>query len=193
MKIRTLLIAGMVSVALCGCGDDPKTIGNDNQAALETVTQKEEGNTTENTANDTFSPSGYYLSVDGFKLSVDDKMDNVLANMGQAESCFEAPSCAFDGIERTYTYKSGEIEVKTYIGADKADYVNYVILKNDLISTDEGLAIGDDVSKVTAVYGDNYKDNNGSFEYAKGNMKLLIVIEEGKVVSIQYVSTAVNN
>ena len=191
MKIRNLLIAGLATALLCGCSSGEKSIGGNNEetpAPVETATQDvAQGDTAQ------AAPTGYYLTVNDYKLAVDQPMETVIASMGKEESYFEAPACAFDGVEKIYTYNNGAIEVRTYIAADGKDYVNFVVLKNDLVSTDEGLSVGDNTEKVKQVYGEDYKDNNGSFEYTKGNMKLLIVIEEDAVVSIQYISTAVNN
>ena len=191
MKIRNLLVAGLAAALLCGCSSGEKSIGGNNEtpAPVEAQTAAQDSDTSASAA----APSGYFLTINNYQLAVDQPIENVTSAMGQEESYFEAPACAFDGVEKTYTYNNGAVEVRTYTNSEGKDFVNFVVLKNDLVSTDEGLSVGDKVDKVKECYGEDYKDNNGSFEYAKGNMKLLIVIEEDTVVSIQYISTAVNN
>ena len=185
MKKKIIACVCMAAVLLSACGNDTKTIGND----AKVVENTSDVSTKTNDESEVISaPTGFYLTVNGYNIVVDAKMSDVIEGMGPEESYFEAPSCAFDGIEKTYTYSDGQVVVKTYLGNDKADYVNTVVLKNDLISTNEGLSIGDASSKVIEIYGEDYKDNNGSYEYTKDNMKLLIVMEEGVVVSIQYTS-----
>ena len=191
MKIRKLLLAGLAAALLCGCSSGEKSIGGNNEVTPAPAQEAEASGTQAATAPE--APSGYYLTINGYQLAVDQPIDSVTGAMGKEESYFEAPACAFDGVEKTYTYNNGAIEVRTYTNSEGSDFVNFVVLKNDLVSTDEGLSVGDSVDKVKECYGEDYKDNNGSFEYTKGNMKLLIVIEEGSVVSIQYISTAVNN
>lgn len=186
--MKTKLVLCMLSLAfvLTACGNDTKTIGNQN-ATIENTTAADAEAITDD-VKEAKVLTGYYLTVNGYDVCIDEAMEAVCAGVGAEESYFEAPSCAFDGIEKTYTYSNGGVVVKTYLGTDKVDYVNNIIIKNDLVSTNEGLTIGDNVDKVVECYGEDFKDNNGSYEYTKDNMKLLVVMEEGTVVSIQYIS-----
>ena len=106
--------------------------------------------------------------------------------LGEPVSYFEAASCAFEGLDKIYTYNSFEID--TYPSQDR-DLVSAVILKDDSIATAEGVCIGDSLEKLQEVYGEATLEN-GMLIYAKDGMKLCFIMQDDSVISIEYRSTA---
>ena len=172
-------------LALSACG------GGDSGTAQSTaaVTTQEQSGGAQAAADDgyLFFPRGVAVSANNAPVRMDMKMEELLTVLGEPNSYFEAPSCAFDGVDKTYTYSNFVID--TY-PVDGVDLVSRVFLSNDLVSTTEGLAIGESKQKMIELYGDSYETNGTECIYTKGNMKLRVIIEDEKVKSITYTSIA---
>ncbi len=187
----------MMAAVLCGCGSNVKVIEGD-VAIKETsapIQEKEQEETTpgkavENvgTAEDTTQYSGYVFTYDGTIISMDMDAAPIVEQLGEPDSYFEAPSCAFEGIDKVYTY--GSFELDTYPTDDK-DYVSTVVLKDDTIATTEGVGIGDPEDKVVEAYGSEWIEEDGMRVYEKDGMKLCFILKNDTVASIEYRSTAI--
>ncbi|MCL1830027.1 MAG: hypothetical protein FWG21_01200, partial [Oscillospiraceae bacterium] len=51
----------------------------------------------------------YLFRYMGFDIAIDDDMEDIIAVLGEPLSYFEATSCAFDGLDKTYTYSGFDI------------------------------------------------------------------------------------
>ena len=121
-------------------------------------------------------------SAKGFEVFIDQDMADVLVALGDPQSYFEAASCAFEGLDKTYTYAGFEITTRP----DKEkDYVNSIVLTDDSVTTTEGLYIGCTPDDIKKVYGDG-SEFAGGVGYFSGGTILDFIIEDGKVVSIEY-------
>lgn len=126
---------------------------------------------------------GYAFNYMDNDIETDMDMEEVLKSLGEPIEYFESASCVFDeGLDKIYTYQS--FEINTYPLEDR-DYVSLIILKDDTVSTQEGISIGDSLEKVIETYGEGRKDA-GLIEYEKGEMTLLFIIQDNTVVSIEY-------
>lgn len=127
----------------------------------------------------------FVFKYKGTEIAVTMNADSVIALLPDYDSKFEAPSCAFDGMDIIYNY--GSFEINTY-RRDGTDYVAAIVLKDDLTETAEGIYIGCTVADVKTAYGDTEVQNN-VFSYKKENMTLRIFVsDEGTVTQIQYLS-----
>lgn len=133
------------------------------------------------------STAGYLFKTDSFTVAVDEAMSTVLADLGEPKQYYEAASCAFDGLDKMYTYE--HFEVDSYPAPD-GDRVQSVCLMDDLVSTAEGLRIGDSRDRVTELYGSDCEVVGTESVYSKGGMKLKIMIENDAVTFITYLSCA---
>ncbi|MCI8800070.1 hypothetical protein NSB25_12290 [Acetatifactor muris] len=201
MKKR--ILAGLICLMtlFSGCGNSAKTIegnvavkesGVDSEAAPETddasgMPEERPEGTPEDMAADY---SGYVFIHNGVVIEMDVDAASVIEQLGEPDSYFEAPSCAFEGIDKIYTY--GSFELDTY-PTDKKDYVSSVIFKDDTITTTEGIGIGDSVDKMEEAYGTGRTDENGMTVYEKGDMKLCFILEGETIVSIEYRSKVLDN
>ena len=149
---------------------------NEEDMAEELVTDEE---TTEEKA----AYKGYAFIYQDIVIEIDAEADPILAQLGEANSYFEAASCAFNGLDKMYTYSSFELD--TYPVEDK-DFISMILFKDDSIATAEGISIGDPVDKIIETYGEDAREENGMMVYVKDNMKLCFIIEEESVISIEY-------
>lgn len=128
------------------------------------------------------APEGYVFRAGDCTISMGQDMADVLSALGEPHSYFEAASCAFEGLDKTYTWSG--FSVTTRPDGDK-DYVNDVLLTDDSVTTPEGVYIGCGESDVTAAYGTG-TSGEGVLTYTRGDSVLNFVLEGGKVVSIEY-------
>jgi len=103
--------------------------------------------------------------------------------LGDAKSYTEETSCAFDGLDKNYTYTS--FIMTTYPDGDK-DRVNSITLLDDTVSTTDGICIGDSKDKVESVYGADAFNGVNAYIMTEGDAQLTIIIDNDKVSSIQY-------
>ena len=96
---------------------------------------------------------------------------------------YTAPNCALAGNDVVYNY--GDIEVAVYSDG-KSDTIQSVYIIDPNLTTPEGLALGDGLTKVTQLYGDSYTQNGAEWQFAKGNMILCVMIQDDYVTGIEY-------
>lgn len=186
--IGILLAAGMI--LMTGCGDSEKVIDGEVSDAPGGGTSQTFGDSAGNQNTEGQPASkGYVFQYNGVTVSVDADMAVVLEGLGEPNDYFEAASCAFEGLDKTYTY--GSFVIETYPQGEK-DYVSTVILKDDAVSTAENIYIGSSMADVTNAYGTDYAEQGSMLVYHKDGMKLCILMENDTVTSIQYFSTVLD-
>ncbi len=191
MRSKVWIGSIMMIALLCGCGSDVKVIEGDvavKETAAQAQEKKQEDTAAEVTEEDTAQYSGYVFTYGGTVIGMDMDAAPIVEQLGEADSYFEAPSCAFEGIDKVYTY--GSFELDTYPTDDK-DYVSSVVFKDDTIATTEGVGIGDPEDKVVEAYGSDWTEEDGMRVYEKDGMKLCFILEDDTVASIEYRSTAI--
>lgn len=176
------LILGLGSLLIltaCGGGSAPSNGGAEDPAPV--VEETVGGGTVEETGAP--SGDGYVFTAAGTEVVIDAEAVPVIAALGDPDSYYEAASCAFEGLDKYYTYPSYEID--TYPDEVGVERISYVILRDDLVETAEGVCIGDSAEKVESVYGAGDSDG-ASVTYEKDGMRLMFLFEDGAVTSIQY-------
>ena len=228
---KTGLIAGVIMLALVGCGQKaPAASAPSTSAVAETTTEavsveettetaaeetsaeesKEEEPTAEEptaeaqseavaeskaveaemvkAAESTAAPvthSGFVFVVNGVEIGMNEEAAPIVEKLGKAANYFESPSCAFQGIDKTYTYSN--FELYTY-PKNKVDYVSSIYILDGSVSTKEGIHIGSTTEEMTAAYGNDYKEELGAYTYTKDKSTLTFIIDNGTVSSIEYVA-----
>ncbi len=170
MKRTAPLLAALLSLSLllAACGGSPAS-----PTAAATPT--------------TAAVDGYVFVVRGTTVAMNVPAAPVLEKLGAWQSYNEAPSCAYQGMDKTYTYPG--FQVVTYT-MDEVDYVASVLLQDDTLSTPEGLFIGASLDDMKKAYGDGFTQNLGLYTYAKGKMTLSFLYENGKLAQIEYLAKA---
>ncbi len=200
MKKITAIIMTASLLLLSGCGSDGnerviegnvQTIESANgqsgssQQTDEAATGKQE-DIQNDTAQVSDSTKGYAFIYNGVSVTMDADAAPIIEKLGEPASYFEAASCAFEGLDKMYTYSGFEID--TYPVGDK-DYVSSVILKDDSVSTAEGICIGDSLEKLQQTYDGEGEENSGMRVYEKDGMKLCFIMQGQDIIAIEYRST----
>ena len=131
--------------------DTPDAV-QDDAAAVETPADTLDGEDGAQPADEA-AQIDFDYNLNGTKIVVGEEADPVIEKLGEADSTFEAPSCAFTGVSYFYSY--GGVQVVTY--PDEHDQslnrIYEVDLNNDTAATNEGIAVGDTYEDMVAKYG----------------------------------------
>ncbi len=131
--------------------------------------------------------SRYVLTYQGCALPANADFAPILGYLGEPASYFEAESCAFEGLDKTYTYDG--VEIVTYPDGD-VDRISFVRILTSAVSTPEGITIGATPEDVAAAYGEEGASGQ-QYSYEDGDCILSIIFQDGKAVSVEY--TALND
>lgn len=169
-QIFAIAAVAALSLTLTACGGDPATTPSSSAQPTESTTLSP-------------LPTSYAFQIKDASISIDQDMTEVLDALGEANSYFEAASCAFEGLDKTYTY-SGFV-ITTRPDGDK-DYVNSILLTDDSVTTAEGIYIGSSQADVQAAYGEANVEND-VIQYTLDNTTLNFILKDGAVISIEYI------
>ena len=179
-KIICLISAVVVAAVLltaCDSGNSKKT-----ETQTEAQTTAQQGSETP-----TIGPAAdrYTLVYKGTNIMMKAEAAAICEALGECKSYNEETSCAFDGLDKSYTYTS--FILTTYPDGD-IDRINSVTLLDDTVSTVDGISIGDTKEKVESVYGADSFNGVNAYIMTEGQAQLAILIDTTteKVNSIQY-------
>jgi len=123
----------------------------------------------------------YAFTYEGVVLTPGTAFDT--AALPEAGFVYQVPSCAFEGTDNVYSY--GTFEVTAY-DEGKGEFIYSIYLADPNITTAEGLALGDDVSRITELYGPNCVVTDNQYTYLGRGTQLVIVTNNDFVASIEY-------
>lgn len=176
-RILTIVLALCLALSLAACGD-PEDSGNNGG--------EESGNQGGGQAANT----GYTFTLKGVEIAVDADLAPIVEALGEATSYFESESCAFQGLDKVWTY--GGVILRSY-PEDGKDLVLSVELKDDSVSTPEGVYIGSAEADVKAAYGEPATASDTACVYTKGGSTLTFILDGGKVTGITYTSDVLSD
>ncbi len=163
-------------------GDYKETMGN-----VDTMGENAmEGEATAPAQTNNTSLDDYVFEYKGVKIAPDMNTNEFLDALGEPLHYYEVKSCAFEGMDKIYTYTS--FEISTYPNGSN-DLVSYIYFKDDTVTTQEGAYIGMAKTDVLAMYGDNYVERAGMYVYSKGGMELRFIFDGETLASIEYATT----
>jgi len=119
----------------------------------------------------------------GTIIYLDQNMAEVLDALGEPVGVRQTPSCAFDGYDRIFGF--GAINVHTYPVGDE-DFVQIISIRDDSITTRNGIRLGDSWDRVLDAYGSDYVQDFSIFTFTKGSTALSFFVDDGTVVEITY-------
>ena len=175
-KLVSVLMAAAMILCMAACGNDEKVIGEEAQSGAQS------GEAQSGQSGSQGSYNGYAFTAGGTTVQVDADFAPVLEKLGEPLSYFEAASCAVEGLDKTYTYSG--FQIITYPDGEK-DCVSTIVLKDDSVSTAEGVSIGESKERLQEVYGSGSEEGN-MIVYAKGDMKLCFIMQNDEIASIEY-------
>lgn len=161
-KLFAIVLALMMALSLCACGDD---------ANKETEPAAAQG------------PVGYTFTHNGVKFGVDMDVAEVLTGLGNYNNRKETESCAFGGMDVDYYYSDFTIYTNTEKGYER---IYCIELTNDMVETEEGVSLFQTADAVTAAYGTPSQSSTTGMVYEKDGMTLTFLLTDGNVSSIQY-------
>ena len=168
-KMRMYAAAAMLVMGLtlsaCG-GSDDSDKGS-----------KEASAKTESTAK-----GGYSFTSGSVKVEMGADASKVVEELGEADYYFESESCAFEGLDKVYTYPG--FKLNTYPVDDK-DYVLSVVFMDDTVETEEGICIGSTKDEVTEAYGEPTEEKGSSMIYEKGETKITFGVKNDEVSTVE--------
>lgn len=173
MKKKILMaVLALSCVCMCACGSSDSGNNSSNNSNNEANSEKENTN----------EPS-YVFVYDGMELSVNEEIESVVAKLGEPVSYYEAASCAFEGLDKIYTYSSFQLD--TY-PQDGKDMLASIYFKDDLVETKEGISLYMTKDDMITAYGEAATVNDNEYIYEKGNGRLRFILKDDEIISIEY-------
>lgn len=133
---------------------------------------------------------GYYFEYKGIKIGINDEAAPILEALGEPMHYFEAPSCAFEGMDKIYSYSGFEFTTYT---KDNKDYISSIVFLDDTVTTREGITLNATLDDIIKAYGSEYEKSYNQFSYSDGNCVLSFILENDGVVSVEYSLPTGNN
>ena len=133
-------------------------------------------------ADPNIQEENYSFTYNGTRITLGAEAAPIVDALGEPRSYTEEPSCAFDGMDKTYYY--GGFYLSTY-PLDGKDYVYSIWFADDSVETEDGIRIGTTQAQVEGICGENCFNNSNTYRQIKGNSKMIILLEGDVVNSIQ--------
>ena len=125
----------------------------------------------------------FSLLYKDFLIEMNQDINDVVDALGDPLGIFEAPSCAFDGIDRIFSYPG--LQIHTYPSGDD-DFIHTISFRDDSIGTSENIYLGDSLDLLLKAYGEDFEYELDMYTFTRGLTTLSFLIEEDMVVSITY-------
>ncbi len=144
-----------------------------------------EGQETSGEAAAAVNHSGFLFESSGVTMGMNEDVAPIVSGLGDYNNYAESPSCAFNGLDKIYSYNG--FDLYTY-PKGKKDYVNSVYFTDDTVSTPEGIRLGSTTEEMLAAYGEDYTEEYGVYTYTKEKSALSFIVTDGIIESIEYVA-----
>ena len=128
------------------------------------------------------SSEGFSFTSGSTKIEMNADASAIVDELGDPDDYFESESCAFEGLDKVYTYPG--FHLNTYPVDDK-DYVLSVDFMDDTVETDGGISIGSTKDEVTEAYGEPAEETSSSLVYEKGDTEMTIGLDGDSVSSLE--------
>ena len=157
-KMVLLATAAVTAMALTACG------GSDTQSGSGSGSSQSSGG------------DGFTFTSGSTVIEMNADASAVVDELGEADDYFESESCAFEGLDKVYTYPG--FQLNTYPADDK-DYVLSVVFMDDTVSTDSTK------DEVTEAYGEPESESSTEMVYAKGDTELTVGLDGDSVSTLE--------
>lgn len=118
---------------------------------------------------ESFSEKDLEFTVNDIVFRLDQDVAPLLEALGDGYETAEAPSCVYEGMDKTFIY--GSVEIYTYPLNNK-DLIDEIAFVDSTFKTKRGISIGDSKEDLIKAYGEDYTDEGGVYRYAlkKGDL-----------------------
>ncbi|HHT45572.1 MAG TPA: hypothetical protein GXZ89_08795 [Fastidiosipila sp.] len=127
---------------------------------------------------------GYAFSHNSVLVQPTAPADDSRTLLDQALETGEAPSCAFEGLDKVYYFDGFEIQSGL---VNNVEMITGVILVDQTVETREGLRIGMSKDEMLRIYGDDYRESFGQYIYEDDDVELILIVFNDEVISISYI------
>lgn len=135
-----------------------------------------------------FTEKDFYLNIDGKEYRCDDNIQTVIANLGSGYSYSDALSCAYDGLDKIYSYELAEFYTNPL---PEGDLVSEIYTENPEVTTSKGISVGATKEEILAVHGEDCEDMGNLIIYRvpgsngkEGRGSLCFEMEGSEVIAI---------
>lgn len=125
----------------------------------------------------------FSFTYNGIQITLGAEAEPIIDALGEPRSYTEEPSCAFDGVDKTFYY--GSFYISTYPLNGK-DFIYSFWFADDSVATEDGIRIGSSQAQVEAICGANCFNGTNVYTQVLNGSKLTILLENSTVNSIQY-------
>lgn len=174
-KLIALLLAVLMLAALTAC--DTQNPAEPQGTTAPTSTP----NPNDNNPSTKPEEDGFRFTYEGVKLVPGAPFDP--SALPEADSVFTVPSCAIEGTDNVYSYPVMEL---TAYNDGSGEVIYSIYLTDANTPTEEGLYVGDDLARVTELYGTTYSQNGSELTFTKGSTSLCLILNGETVISIEY-------
>jgi hypothetical protein len=119
--------------------------------------------------SDSFSDEDLIFDCDGESFSLDGDSAPLIEKLGDDYTFEEAVSCAYSGMDKTFSYPG--IDIYTYPLNDK-DNIDEIYISLPAFSTKRGITVGSTLDDIKSAYGEIYTDLGGG---------MLVIAPEGSL------------
>ena len=125
----------------------------------------------------------FSLDVGNFTISMSQNIEDTISALGEPLGVFEQPSCAFDGIDRIFSFPG--LQIHTYPVGD-TDLIHTISVRDDSHVTDNGIYLGAGFDAMVAAYGSGYEQEGSMFTFTRGMTFLQFFVENDIITAITY-------
>jgi len=189
---KMICTALLLALVFTACGEDSTPVQDvgafptqdaTNEAPTQTQESPQTPGTSDVTPIEVVPDAVFSFSMNGAVIHMDMEISQVTAMLGEPNAVFEQPSCAFDGIDRVFSFPG--VQFHTYPVGD-LDFLHTINIRDDSVATENGIFLGSSLSDVISAYGNNYAHEFGMFTFTRGLTRLSFFIENDMVVGILY-------
>lgn len=188
-KFIAMILALTMVLCLTACGGNEEAAGDQQITLGANVTEATKGAEATEPSVETPTEGGevvpaggvFAFTYEGVEIIPGEAYD--ASALPEAASVYEVPSCALEGTDNVYNYETFEV---TAYDEGNGEFVYSIYFIDPNLTTDEGLALGDDLAKAVELYGESYEEVDGEYVYTRTNTQLRLIVENEVVVSIEY-------
>ena len=109
-----------------------------------------------------FAQEDLSLTVEGQTFDCDTNITQVIDALGEDYDYAEGMSCAYDGLDKTFSYSEAEFYTNPL---EEGDTVTEIYTQDPSVATSKGLAVGATREEVIAAYGQPDEDDGYTLIY----------------------------
>ncbi len=185
MKFKFLALMAALTLVLAGCSSTDQSTTATTETTVSTTQAETAAAGSESATQDTSAVEyvGYTFTYGDVTIAMGAEAAELVEALGEPKNYFESESCAFDGLDKVYSYSG--FKLNTY-PVDDVDYVLSVVFSNDTVETDLGITIGSSREEVLAAYGDPTEELAAALVYDLDGTRITFGISNEAVATVEF-------